>query len=160
MKKLILALALTAVAAYSYDRFPSDPNESITPGSLCPRADSYRYPEQIAYCERNVHSSLKDDIIREYDRRFGFEVAKMNRQDFKIDHYIPLCMGGSNSRDNLWPQHKSIYVKTDLIEERSCQLMAKGRLRQADAIEMIQHVKNHLEEADKVLADLNSKLRD
>lgn len=82
----------------------------------------------------------------------------MNRGDFKIDHLIPLCAGGSNEQDNLWPQHKTVYVKTDRIEESLCRLMASGHMSQAKAIDLILDVKHHLEKADRVLSDLLSQL--
>lgn len=109
----------------------------MTPGSLCPRADETRYPERIKYCQRNVDRETKQDIIREYDRKLGYEIGSMPRYDFKIDHVIPLCAGGSNSRDNLWPQHKSVYNITDPMEPLACDKMKMGRLRQADAVRMI-----------------------
>ena len=34
--------------------FPIGPNESVTPGKVCDRPDTYRYPEHIAYCEREI----------------------------------------------------------------------------------------------------------
>lgn len=154
------ALARGKVSLQNDDRFPIAPKANITPGSLCERPSYYRYPENIPYCERNVDKYTKDSIIREYDRRFGYEISTMNRQDFKIDHYIPLCMGGSNGRDNLWPQHKTVFVYTDLIEQRTCELMAKGKLTQADAVELIKHVKSHLEECEDVLEDLTERLHD
>ena len=164
MFRLVFTLAVLSLAGfgdtwYDNDRFPSAPIESVTPGSLCERPDYYRYPEKIPYCNRAVESSLKYAIMREYDAKFGFEITRMNRQDFKIDHFIPLCMGGSNARSNLWPQHKSIYVNTDLIEQRSCELMAKGRMQQDEAVRTIQYVKRNLQDASKILIDLNNRLR-
>lgn len=165
MKLFILGLFFTfnAFAAdfsqIDASQFPDGPHETVTPGSLCDRPDTYRYPENIPYCQRDVESTLKNNIIQDYDKRFGFQIRKMNRQDFKIDHYIPLCMGGSNRRDNLWPQYKTIFVLTDPIEEKLCKLMAMGRMKQREAVGMIRHVKNNLETAPRVNSELDSKLR-
>jgi hypothetical protein len=136
------------------------PDERMTPGVLCSRnqADTSRYPEHIPYCSRSVSSGLKRDIIAAYDRDLGYGVGRMNRGDFKIDHFIPLCMGGANERGNLWPQHKSIYVQTDLIEQRLCELMAAGQLSQADAVAKIRRVKFHLDEAAALTQQLNAQL--
>ena len=57
------------------------------------------------YKKTRVASDEKRDIIATYDKARGFHIGQMQRSQFKIDHYIPLCAGGSNDRDNLWPQH-------------------------------------------------------
>ena len=82
----------------------------------------------------------------------------MERQDFKIDHYLPLCMGGSNKTDNLWPQHKSVYVYTDSIEMKLCMLMANGQMHQEEASTKIRTVKFHLEQARDLEAELDRML--
>lgn len=155
---LFLALCLTpslSLASDSFNakqaaRFPQGPNVEITPGSVCDRANSYRYPEKIAYCERNVKSDLKRAIIAQYDRELGYRIQSMDRQAFKIDHYIPLCMGGSNQPDNLWPQHVSVYEITDPLEQILCEKMAHGVLKQAQAIDLIKEAKNDLDRAPEV----------
>lgn len=138
--------------------YPVGPDPVMTPGALCSNPDSYRYPEHIPYCERNVGSGEKKAIITKYDVELGFNIRTMARTDFKIDHYIPLCMGGANTTANLWPQHKSVYAKTDQIEMYSCQLMAQGKLKQKDAVKMIKDVKNNLSTADHVLQNLKDQL--
>lgn len=139
-------------------RFPLNPNPDMTPGETCQRPDTYRYPEKIAYCERDVSSSTKYAIIDRYDQEFGYTIGQMNRGDFKIDHYIPLCMGGSNSTKNLWPQHKTVYVKTDSLEQKLCELMAAGKMLQAEAMEKIRFAKNHLDEAAEMDRELDRLL--
>lgn len=136
------------------DAYPIGPEDSVTPGALCANPTEYRYPEKIKYCARNVESSEKELIIRDYDQRFGFKIRTMPRSDFKIDHLIPLCAGGANDNTNLWPQYKTVYVKTDRIEESVCILMGKGQMKQAEAVTLVLDVKHHLEKADAVLADL------
>lgn len=141
------------------DMFPETPNEKLTPGDICEKPDSFRYPERIKYCERDVSKERKAAIFVSYDTELGFHTRELNRMDFKIDHYIPLCMGGSNDSENLWPQHKTIYQQTDPIEPVLCELMASGRIVQAKAISIIRHVKQNPEESAKVLEDLESQLR-
>ena len=140
--------------------FPTKPSPEITQGSLCQVADEYRYAEHIVYCERNVSPETKQGIIAEYDRRFGYSVGSMNRMDFKIDHYLPLFMGGSNSRDNLWPQHKSIYGITDPIESKLSTLMVRGSVKQAHAIELIKKVKCNLKSASAINDELDKLLHE
>lgn len=152
---LILVLSLSQ-AAFAANSFPTSPNTELTPGSLCDKPDAKRYPEGIPYCNRKVGTGTKKEIIRTYDSELGFTVGEMDRKDFKIDHYIPLCMGGSNHEDNLWPQHKSVYGVTDQLEQQACEKMAKGRLLQADAVVMIKRAKAHLNEAPKILKSVQA----
>ena len=80
----------------------------------------------------------------------------MPRADFKIDHYIPLCAGGSNDESNLWPQHESVYQITDPLEPLVCEKMAAGKLTQAQAIELVRQAKNDLSKADVIINHVDS----
>ena len=146
---LLVCLA-TSVSTFAADPFPQSPDPELTPGSLCQRHSELRYPERIPYCNRSVGKGLKQDIIETYDDRLGYEVGEMNRGEFKIDHYIPLCMGGSNVSDNLWPQHRTVYTLTDPLEQIACDKMAQGRLRQAEAVELIKRAKANPPEAPEI----------
>lgn len=125
-------------------RFPIKPDTNLTPGQLCAVADEIRYPEKIKYCERDVSTFTKQSIILTYDAKLGYNIRNQNRAAFKIDHYIPLCMGGSNERQNLWPQHQSVYKHTDPLEGLLCEKMKYGKIKQADAINLIRQAKNDL----------------
>ena len=95
--------------------FPDGPDIRRTPGALCENSETFRYPAKIRYCNRNVESKLKNRIIAAYDKEFSYDIQKMPRGDFKIDHFIPLSIGGSNDESNLWPQHKTVYKYSDPI---------------------------------------------
>lgn len=154
---VLVFLSFLSINTFAYSasgQFPKGPDATLTPGALCEHPDSYRYPEKIAYCVRNVSSDLKRSLFVKYDQ-LGYRTTQMNRMDFKIDHYIPLCMGGANDEKNLWPQHKSIYAITDPLEPVLCQKMADGRLSQAKAVEYIKEAKNHLDEVPAILAEVN-----
>ncbi len=138
------------------DDFPVAPAKQVTPGKLCDKPNNTRYPEKIAYCDRDVSSTLKRQIIENYDRTFGYKIETLPRDQFKIDHYIPLCVGGSNDTLNLWPQHVSVYTVTDPLEELVCDKMASGKLQQKDAVAIIIEAKNHLVEVPQILAHVNS----
>ncbi len=144
-------IALAAGGEISASEFPSGPETSITMGKLCDRPVKYRYPEKIAYCDRDVSYETKEIIINEYDQKFGYSIAKLPRVDFKIDHLIPLCAGGSNDAVNLWPQHKSVYEITDPLEPVVCAKMAQGRLKQKEAIALIIEAKTNLGKTQKIL---------
>jgi hypothetical protein len=152
---VLVALLVSSVSAFAMDQFPKGPDANITPGALCTRPDSHRYPEQINYCERNVDTDTKRGRFVAYDQ-MGYRTRQMDRQDFKIDHYIPLCMGGSNDIKNLWPQHKSVYAITDPLEPVLCDKMAQGRLLQKKAVEIIMYAKAHLDEVPEIIAKANA----
>lgn len=147
---LVLGFA-SSPGAYAAQPFPSSPDARLTPGSLCVKPDAKRYPEGIAYCERKVHPELKARVMQIYDQRLGYRVTAMKRQLFKIDHYIPLCMGGSNEPENLWPQHESVYVLTDPLEELTCTKMSEGRLSQKDAVTIIKQAKANPARAAEII---------
>lgn len=130
--------------------YPLSPDDSLTPGATCKNPTEYRYPEHIPYCARSVSSSLKHSIIKKYDRTFKYSIGSMPRNHFKIDHYIPLCMGGSNEPTNLWPQHKTVYIHTDSMEQKLCLHLERGHITQAVAISYIKQIKHHLNEIDRI----------
>ena len=131
--------------------FPASPHSQMTPGSLCESPTEYRYPEQIPYCEREVDSELKWEVIRRYNSQLGYSITPEVRNRFKIDHFIPLCMGGSNNVDNLWPQHESVFSRTDILESTACEKMKEGRLLQRDAVELIRQAKLDTKQVSAVL---------
>lgn len=75
--------------------------------------------------------------MRLYDEQFGYQVTKMPRGEFKIDHLIPLCMGGDNSPQNLWPQHRTVYLQTDPVEQESCERLSRGEITHRQAVEAV-----------------------
>ncbi len=131
--------------------FPLKPDSQVTPGDLCQRPTARRYPEGINYCERDVESETKRMVIEVYQSKLGYNIMGNGRANFKIDHYIPLCMGGSNEPKNLWPQHKSVYMQTDPLEPLLCEKMASGSLRQQDAVKLIIRAKNDFSQIPAVM---------
>lgn len=156
MKKLLLLCSLLLSTQIFAKDYPRSPETSFTTGRLCEHADSFRYAEKIAYCERDVSYELKNQVFRYYDEQFGYHVRSMRRDDFKIDHFIPLCAGGSNDITNLWPQHKSIYAITDPLEPVVCEKMAKGLLKQSDAIALIVAAKTNLSRVNEIFRYVDS----
>ena len=147
---LTTLILLGSTAFGGSNQYPRNPDPELTPGELCTQPTRYRYPEQIPYCERDVDTLTKDSIIVQYDSELDYAIRSYNREHFKIDHYIPLCMGGSNGRENLWPQHKSIFAITDPLEEEACTKMAQGKLKQTEAVELIKKAKHNLTEVEDI----------
>lgn len=156
MKYIIALLVTTSAFAVSFKgEFPKGPDTNLTPGKLCERPDAYRYPERIAYCNRDVDPALKDDVFREY-RNEGWNLNPKQRKLYKIDHLIPLCAGGSNDESNLWPQHESIYEVTDPMESLGCEKLKLAKIKQADLVKMIIAAKKDLSLVPKTLSYLNN----
>ncbi len=132
--------------------YPLMPDPTLTPGQLCQFATRIRYPERIKYCERDVDPETKWHVIKVYVSKFGYNINSGNRMSFKIDHYIPLCMGGSNDISNLWPQHERVYQQTDPMEPLLCEKMSMGRLKQAEAIALIKKGKSDFSQIKGILA--------
>jgi hypothetical protein len=140
---VLLGLSFSVFSANYADDFPMGPVIELTPGSLCTRPTEYRYAERIPYCERNVDTHQKEGIFKEY-RQLGYRLNPKDRKDYKIDHLIPLCAGGSNREDNLWPQHVSIYTQTDPLEGIGCEKLKSGRIKQSELVELILAAKKNL----------------
>lgn len=156
--KILAVLALfifstTSVLSFQ-NVFPLGPDAKITTGSLCDKSSEFRYPEKISYCKRDVSSNRKQAIFVNY-RSLGFTLPENNRGSYKIDHYIPLCAGGSNLDSNLWPQHKSVYEITDPLEPLACEKLAEGLIKQSDLVILIKKAKNDLSQVQAVMDELN-----
>ncbi|MBS1958857.1 MAG: hypothetical protein JST80_05220 [Bdellovibrionales bacterium] len=144
--------------AFAQSPVPNDvprmPDPNMTPGSLCAEGNTYRYPEHIRYCARDVDVYLKEQIFHRYGQKYN-NFKNYKRAHFKMDHFIPLCMGGSNNPNNIWPQHQTIYPQTDQIEDLLCIGMSKGLLKQAQAVRMIMQVKRNLAVAPQMRNQLH-----
>lgn len=152
MKSFFVSLVLLlSVFVHASDKFPTMPNPNITPGAICEGSDVHRYPENIVYCDRNVDTNMKNTIIRQYDEQLGYDIRGMSRGEFKIDHFIPLSIGGGNTKENLWPQHRSVYVITDPLEQLLFDKIKVGRIKQADAIRVIREAKLNLDRVPELI---------
>jgi hypothetical protein len=130
--------------------YPKTPDPKLTPGMLCELTETYRYPEHIAYCERGVDSFTKEAIFMDYRKYLGYRLNG-ERTTFKIDHFIPLCAGGSNQMVNLWPQHISLSEITDPIESKGCEKLSKGMIKQKDLVALIMKAKLDNSQAPAIL---------
>lgn len=155
VKMLIVFALFTLTTLAQAANYPMRPDRRLTPGSLCNLPVEYRYQERIPYCGRDVSTELKNFIFVTY-RQLGYTLNSANRADYKIDHYIPLCLGGSNYRDNLWPQHVSIYSITDSLEALTCDKLKQNKINHATAVRLLLTVKNDLSQARNTTQYLHS----
>lgn len=152
---LFFVFTLISGSAFSAE-YPQGPDQALTPGTLCDRPDTHRYPEKIPYCSRDVSRNQKKQIFAIYRSELGYVLDLTRRSDYKIDHYVPLCAGGSNDQTNLWPQHVSIFTITDPIEALGCEKLAMGKIRQKVLIDLIRRAKNDLKSASMVLEEIRN----
>jgi len=105
------------------------------PGEFCTSKDKdfsrYRYKEQIPVCKRNVSTKRKNVICK----RDGVD----DRSEFKVDHIIPLSMGGNNSDRNLWCQHMSL--DTSAIEGFAYRRLENNKFTHNEAVEFVKGYK-------------------
>src|SRR5882724_162987 len=95
-------LFLICLSAFASD--PILPNPALTPGDLMPGATIEQictkgYANTFNGGVRNVPESLKKKVFIQY-----FGAVPSHPGDYEIDHLVSLCIGGSNSISNLWPQ--------------------------------------------------------
>jgi hypothetical protein len=75
---------------------------------------------------RAVPRGLRNQAYRNYG------ITSPNPGDYRLDYLIPLCLGGSNSIRNLWPQSYrtspwNAHVK-DVLEQRLYNLVCAGKV--------------------------------
>lgn len=141
VKGLIATLLgfLVLTAADVSTAFPKIPERDITPGRLCneddPDFEEYRYDEEIPYCRREVSRSQKNRIYKKYG------IPLKCKGLYTVDHLIPLALGGDNSDENLWPEHKAIKALRHNLEMELYQKLKNGRIKQTTAIRRIRRAK-------------------
>lgn len=106
------------------------PDQTLTPGDLLPatRAEicSSGYSKRV----RDVSSQTKREIYAEY----GF--ATHTPGDYEVDHLVPLGIGGSNDKRNLWPEPINVRPgakQKDDLENELHNRVCDGRIDLAQA---------------------------
>ncbi|MCB0418117.1 MAG: HNH endonuclease [Bdellovibrionales bacterium] len=118
---------------------PLIPNPKFTNGDLCIAKDKdfdeYRYDEDIAHCKRNVSKGRRDKIYENY------KIPSRCRNDYTIDHFIPLSIGGNNHNENLWPEHKAIKAVRQNLEYDVYLDLRAAKITQKEAVGIIRTAK-------------------
>jgi hypothetical protein len=123
---LLLALALSSL--FGADPGPQEalvPNPKLTPG-------------RVAVSEKDrqgVTLVMEQKVFRRY------HLPWTRRAEFKIDHLIPLELGGADTIDNLWPQKITARPygseRKELLAEVLLQKVRAGKMTLAQAQEEI-----------------------
>ena len=115
-----LLIALTLALPLRADDAPL-PNPKLTPGKVA-RKDKDRKGVTVEM-ERKV-----------FDR---YHIPWERRREFKIDHLIPLDLGGADTIDNLWPQSLRIKPynaeRKELLTRHLLTCVASGQMTLAQA---------------------------
>ncbi|HXM33049.1 MAG TPA: hypothetical protein VN921_05295 [Chthoniobacterales bacterium] len=102
------------------------PNPKLTPGKIARRDKD----------QHGVSVAMEQKVFKRY------RIPWIRRAEFKIDHLIPLELGGADHVENLWPQN--LRVKPYGVERKElltrCLLLriAEGRITLAQAQTAIQ----------------------
>ena len=134
MKILVLGFIISLLPATTWS-YPLTPDPEVTPSELCttsdPHFERYRYDEAIPYCQRKVSSSQKRRIYGIYG------IPNECRNRYTIDHLIPLSLGGNNSDENLWPEHKLVKATRPNLELELFYALENGELTQDEVVTII-----------------------
>ena len=79
---------------------------------------------------RNVPNSLRNQIYAEYNYDRASNIS------IELDHFIPLCLGGSNDAKNLWVQYenpKPGFKEKDRVEDYLCHQVCNGNMTLSEA---------------------------
>ena len=87
------------------------PNPALTPGDVLPVTAAQVSVGGYASRVRNVPASEKREVYAEYKLAYPQATGA-----FECDHFIPLCLGGSNSIKNLWPEPSPEFHWKDGLE--------------------------------------------
>jgi hypothetical protein len=122
----ILALTLAAALPAAAENLPIIPDPSLTPGAVASTdpSDVCGLVVGLTYSKR--HRQTPAELKREIYAAYGMDRAG---RDFEIDHRVPLCIGGADARENLWPQegweHPSYHDK-DRLEAEVCRRVCRN----------------------------------
>lgn len=109
--------------------FASSPDPVLTPGKV----DASVTKEVICSTRTRDRRKVTKKMRIEVARRYG---VPYDSGKFETDHRAPLCAGGANDIENLWPQPWSEAREKDKIEVRTCRQLCRGEitLEQAQAV--------------------------
>lgn len=114
---------------------PMFPHRALTPGATLPVSTAEVCVPGYSREVRDVSSATKREVFARYGLISVF--ADSTRNDFEVDHLIPLALGGSNDIHNLWPQAYGTAPWNarlkDRLENRLRQLVCAGELPLAEA---------------------------
>lgn len=113
MKKLFILASMLLAYTSSHAIIYNMPNPILTPGDVSSDSKATVCSAKYTIAARHVSAKTKAEVYSDYNTS-----PKTCEGGCKIDHLIPLAIGGSNDKKNLWPhayrQEWSVARKTRL----------------------------------------------
>ena len=134
LSALAFCAPVTSTDLVTYDPLKG-PAMPVTPGALCsPQNKDYKeFVYGIHKCSRNFGKGDKTAVAAPY----GI-TSQGDWKKYKFDHLIPLSIGGSNSRRNVWPLVLGTPgAAKEALEQTAFNLLSSGKINQEEAIKMI-----------------------
>ena len=104
------------------------PNHAVTPGDVAQRDEAVVCRLGEARRERAVSYRTRDRVYLAYGIPRG-----QRKGLYRIDHLIPLELGGSNRPSNLWPQTYADSKRKDRVEGELHEAVCTGAMTLAAA---------------------------
>lgn len=108
-----LVAAVLALAAAGSWAYPYVPDKALTPGAVSKDSRTKICQKDYTLRERSVSYSTREKVYRLHGVN-----KKACAKGCKIDHLVPLAIGGSNEMGNLWPHEYgaewNVFAKTRL----------------------------------------------
>lgn len=115
-KAMIRATAIVvAVAVLAAPAAADMPNPALTPGAVADTDATIVCAYGYASAHRSVSYAERNEIYNEYGIPRGTRSASP-RRGYRIDHLVPLELGGANDPRNLWPQNFTDSEVKDRVE--------------------------------------------
>ena len=118
--KFALAIGIAAMPAFAMADMP---NRALTPGDVAQSDARIVCQFGKARRERAVSYRTRDRVYLEYGIPRGQRKGR-----FRIDHLIPLELGGSNLPANLWPQTYADSKRKDRVEGELHEAVCSGAM--------------------------------
>ncbi len=99
------------------------PDPGLTPGDVLPVTAAQVSVAGYSSRVRDVPASEKAAVYAEYRLSYPQKPGA-----YECDHFIPLCLGGSNSIKNLWPEPAPQFHWKDGLEDYLWHQVRAGRL--------------------------------
>ena len=136
MRRGLLLLLVLAAPAMAGSKYPYKPSQALTPGVIATTDTKLVCEKDYPARSRYVTNSTKNKV---------YALHKVDKiqcvKGCKIDHLIPLSIGGSNDIQNLWPHEYgadwTVFEKTRL-EVRLRKEVCGGKLPIGEAQQCVQ----------------------
>lgn len=125
MKKPILALLLGLLLVLPAAARDNRPDPKLTPGEVATADPSLVCKHGYSASVRRTTKAMKEKVYRAYKIK--------NHKNMKIDHLVPLSLGGADTIKNLWPSDfgagKNNAAAKDRLELKIRDLVCHGKMK-------------------------------